>query len=141
MVELLPGQHGKRQEAKIVSILSHELKRIVGTFDKAGKFGFVIPDNEKLPSDIFVPIERSKGAVTGHKVVVELTEYGDERHKPEGKVVEILGHVNDPGVDILSIVKGFDLPMEFPERVLNQGLRVAKEVSLKDREGDRKSVV
>ncbi len=135
MVELLPGQHGKRQEAKIVSILSHELKRIVGTFDKAGKFGFVIPDNEKLPSDIFVPIERSKGAVTGHKVVVELTEYGDERHKPEGKVVEILGHVNDPGVDILSIVKGFDLPMEFPERVLNQGLRVAKEVSLKDREG------
>lgn len=135
MVELLPGQHGKRQEAKIVSILSHELKRIVGTFDKAGKFGFVIPDNEKLPSDIFVPIERSKGAVTGHKVVVELTEYGDERHKPEGKVVENLGHVNDPGVDILSIVKGFDLPMEFPERVLNQGLRVAKEVSLKDREG------
>lgn len=135
MVELLPGQHGKRQEAKIVSILSHELKRIVGTFDKSGKFGFVIPDNEKLPSDIFVPIERSKGAVTGHKVVVELTEYGDERHKPEGKVVEILGHVNDPGVDILSIVKGFDLPMEFPERVLNQGLRVAKEVSLKDREG------
>ncbi len=107
----------------------------MGTFDKAGKFGFVIPDNEKLPSDIFVPIERSKGAVTGHKVVVELTEYGDERHKPEGKVVEILGHVNDPGVDILSIVKGFDLPMEFPERVLNQGLRVAKEVSLKDREG------
>lgn len=135
VVELLPGQHGKRQEAKIVSILSHELTRIVGTFDKAGKFGFVIPDNEKLPSDIFVPIERSKGAVTGHKVVVELTEYGDEKHKPEGKIVEILGHVNDPGVDILSIVKGFDLPMEFPERVLNQGQRVAKDVSLKDMEG------
>ena len=135
VVELLPGQHGKRQEAKIVAILSHELTRIVGTFDKAGKFGFVIPDNDKLPSDIFVPIERSKGAVTGHKVVVELTEYGDEKHKPEGKVVEILGHVNDPGVDILSIVKGFDLPMEFPEKVLNQGQRVAKDVSLKDMEG------
>lgn len=135
VVELLPGQHGKRQEAKIVAILSHELTQIVGTFDKAGKFGFVIPDNDKLPSDIFVPIERSKGAVTGHKVVVELTEYGDEKHKPEGKVVEILGHVNDPGVDILSIVKGFDLPMEFPEKVLNQGQRVAKDVSLKDMEG------
>lgn len=135
LVELLPEQHGKRKEAKVVSVLSRELTRIVGTFDKAGKFGFVIPDNEKLSSDIFVPIERSKGAVTGHKVVVELTEYGDEKHKPEGKVVEILGHVNDPGVDILSIVKGFDLPMEFPERVLNQAQRVAKDVSLKDMEG------
>ncbi|MDE6184244.1 MAG: ribonuclease R, partial [Lachnospiraceae bacterium] len=135
VVELLPGQHGKRQEAKIISILSRELTRVVGTFDKAGNFGFVIPDNEKLPSDIFVPIERSKGAVTGHKVVVELTEYGDEKHKPEGKIVEILGHVNDPGVDILSIVKGFDLPMEFPERILNQAQRVAKDVSLKDMEG------
>ena len=135
LVELLPGQHGKRPEAKVTAILSHELTRVVGTFDKAGRFGFVIPDNDKLPSDIFVPIERSKGAVTGHKVVVELTDYGDEKHKPEGKVVEILGHVNDPGVDILSIVKGFDLPMEFPEKVLNQAQRVAKEVSLKDMDG------
>lgn len=135
VVEPLKAQHGKRQEAKITAILSHELTRIVGTFDKAGKFGFVIPDNEKLPSDIFVPIERSKGAVTGHKVVVELTDYGDEKHKPEGKVVEILGHVNDPGVDILSIVKGFELPMEFPEKVLNQAVRVAKDVSCQDREG------
>lgn len=134
-VELLHGQHGKRQEARITGILSHELARVVGTFDKAGRFGFVIPDNDKLPSDIFVPLERSKGAVTGHKVVAELTDYGDERHKPEGKIVEILGHVNDPGVDILSIVKGFDLPMEFPERVLNQAERVAKDVSLKDMEG------
>lgn len=134
-VELLKAQHGKRQEAKVTAILSHELTRIVGTYDNAGNFGFVIPDNEKLSSDIFVPKERSKGAVTGHKVVVELTDYGDAKHKPEGKVVEILGHVNDPGVDILSIVKGFDLPEEFSERVLNQAQRVAKDVSEKDREG------
>lgn len=134
-VALLKEQRGKRQEAKITAILSHELTRIVGTFDKAGNFGFVIPDNDKGSTDIFVPIERSKGAVTGHKVVVELTGYGDERHKPEGKVVEILGHANDPGVDILSIVKGFDLPMEFPERVINQAGRAAKDVSLQDMEG------
>lgn len=134
-VELLREQRGKRQEARVVAVLSHEITRVVGTFDKTGKFGFVIPDNEKLSSDIFVPIERSKGAVTGHKVVAELTSYGDDRHKPEGKVIEILGHINDPGVDILSIVKGFDLPMEFPERVLNQASRVAKDVSDKDREG------
>lgn len=134
-VELLKEKRGKRQEAKVTAILSHGITRIVGTYDHAGNFGFVIPDDEKIGTDIFVPKERSKGAVTGHKVVVELVSYGDERHKPEGKVVEILGHANDPGVDILSIVKGFGLPEEFPERVLNQAARVAKEVSEKDREG------
>ena len=79
-----------------------------------------MPDNERFLQDIFVPAERSKGAVTGHKVVVELTSYGENGKKPEGKIVEILGHVTDPGVDILSIVKGYDLPTEFPEKVLNQ---------------------
>lgn len=64
----------------------------------------------KLPSDIFIPIEHSLGAVDGHKVVVKLTDYGEERKKPEGRVVEILGHVNDPGVDILSIVRNYELP-------------------------------
>ncbi|MDY5869223.1 MAG: ribonuclease R [Lachnospiraceae bacterium] len=134
-VELLKGKSGKRQEARITAVLSHGITSLVGTFDKAGNFGFVIPDNEKIASDIFVPKERSKGAVTGHKVVVELTDYGDRKHKPEGKIVEILGHVNDPGVDILSIIKGFDLPVDFPERVLNQAQRVAKDVSDADREG------
>lgn len=134
-VELLKEKRGKRQEAKVTAILSHGITRIVGTYDHAGNFGFVIPDDEKIGTDIFVPQERSKRAVTGHKVVVELVSYGDERHKPEGKVVEILGHANDPGVDIISIVKGFGLPEEFPERVLNQAARVAKDVSEKDREG------
>lgn len=134
-VELLKGQHGKRQEARVSAILSHGITRIVGTYDHAGNFGFVIPDDEKIGIDIFVPKERSKGAVTGHKVVVELLSYGDEKHKPEGKIVEILGHVYDPGVDILSVVKGFGLPEEFPEKVLNQAVRVAKDVSEKDREG------
>lgn len=134
-VELLNGQHGKRQEASVRAVLSHGITKVVGTYDHAGNFGFVIPDDEKIGMDIFVPGERSKGAVTGHKVVVELLSYGDERHKPEGKIVEILGHVNDPGVDILSIVKGFGLPEEFSERILNQAGRAAKKVSEKDIEG------
>ena len=134
-IEILKGQHGKRQEARITAILSHELTRIVGTYDNVGSFGFVLPDNEKLTSDIFVPKERSKGAVTGHKVVVELTDYGGDRHKPEGKVIEILGHVNDPGVDILSIIKGFALPEGFPEKVVNQAVRVAKDVTEADMAG------
>ncbi|MBQ2935523.1 MAG: ribonuclease R [Lachnospiraceae bacterium] len=136
-VELLKEQRGKRPEAKVVAILEHAVNRVVGTFEKSKNFGFVIPDNDKLSSDIFVPIERSKGAVNGHKVVVELTDYGDEKHKPEGKVIEIIGHINDPGVDIMSIVKGFELPTEFGEKVLNQAERMNKEVSESDREGRR----
>ena len=134
-VELLKDQRGKRKEARVTGILMHGIEQVVGTYDKCKSFGFVIPDNEKLNTDIFIPVERSKGAVTGHKVVAQITDYGDTKHKPEGKIIEILGHVNDPGVDILSIVKGFALPTEFPERVLNQAERVAKEVSEADRAG------
>ncbi|MCH5263991.1 MAG: ribonuclease R [Lachnospiraceae bacterium] len=134
-VALMPGQRGKRQEAAVIKILERGTKQIVGTYDNAGNFGFVVPDNGKIGTDIFVPKERSKGAVTGHKVVVELTSYGDERHRPEGIVTEILGHVNDPGVDIMSIVRGYGLPMEFGEKVMNQAGRVPEEVLESDKVG------
>lgn len=134
-VVLLPSTSGKRQEVEIVKILERGTTKIVGTFQKSKNFGFVIPDNGKVTTDIFIPIERSKGAVDGHKVVVELTSYGGKDKKPEGKVVEILGHINDPGVDIISIVKAYDLPMEFSEKVLKQAERVSGEVSDADREG------
>lgn len=136
-VELLKEQGGRRQEARIVKILSHGLTKVVGTYQKSKSFGFVIPDLEKISTDIYIPAEGSKGAVTGHKVVVELTDYGDDKHKPEGRITEILGHVNDPGVDILSIVKGYDLPVEFEEKLLNQAERVGKPVSEADMAGRR----
>lgn len=132
---LKPVSGGKRREGKIIRILSRGTTRVVGYFEKNKKFGFVRPDDARFLKDIFVPLERSKGAVTGHKVVVELTEYGSEKKKPEGKVIEILGHVNDPGTDILSIVKGYDLPVTFSEKVLNQAERVAKDVSEADCQG------
>lgn len=136
-VELLPGKRGKRQEAVVRKILEHGTKQIVGTYEQSSSFGFVVPDNGKLSSDIFIPKERSKGAVDGHKVVVELTSYGDDKHKPEGKIVEILGHMNDPGVDIMSIIRGYDLPVAFGEKVLNQAERIPEEVSEADMAGRR----
>ena len=137
-VVLLPGQRGKRQEAEIVKIIARGTKQVVGTFDKSKKnYGFVVPDNGKLADDIFVPVERSKGAVSGHKVVCEITDYGSKNRKPEGKIVEIIGHVNDPGVDIMSIVKGYELPVEFSEKIMNQAERVANEVSEADMLGRR----
>lgn len=134
-VVITKAPEGKRREGKIVRILSHGTVKLVGYFQENKNFGFVIPDNDRFVKDIFVPLERSKGAVTGHKVVVELTSYGKDGKKPEGKVVEIIGHVNDPGTDIMSIVKGYDLPVEFPEKVLNQAERVAKDVTSADMAG------
>ncbi len=134
-VVITKAPEGKRREGKIVRILSHGTVKLVGYFQKNKNFGFVIPDNDRFVKDIFVPLERSKGAVTGHKVVVELTSYGKDGKKPEGKVVEIIGHVNDPGTDIMSSVKGYDLPVEFPEKVLNQAERVAKDVTSADMAG------
>ena len=128
-----PG--GKRKEGKIVRIVSHQVKKIVGLYEKSKSFGFVRPDNQRYLKDIYIPAGKEMGAMTGHKVVVELTSYGQEHAKPEGKIVEIIGHVNDPGADILSIVKDYDLPTEFPEKVLNQAVRVGKEVSEADRAG------
>lgn len=134
-IAFLPGRRGQRREAEVVRILERGTKQLVGTYEQSQNFGFVIPDNGKIGTDIFVPKERSKGAVTGHKVVVELTSYGDESHKPEGRVVEILGHINDPGVDIMSIVRGYELPLEFGEKVLNQAGRTPDTVSEADMAG------
>lgn len=122
----------RRTEGKIVQILSHGTTKVVGLYEKCKSYGFVRPDNQRIVNDIYIPEGKEKGAMTGHKVVVELTSYGNEHLKPEGFVTEIIGHINDPGTDILSIVKGFNLPMEFPERVMNQAERVGKEVSEAD---------
>lgn len=137
-VALLSGKNGRRQEAQVVEIIARGMKQIVGIFDKSNKnFGFVIPDNTKISEDVFVPSERSKGAVSGHKVVCEITDYGKNNRKPEGKITEILGHVNDPGVDIMSIVKGYELPVEFSEKIMRQVENVSNEVSEADTAGRR----
>ena len=128
---------GQRQEGKVIKILKRGMSRIVGYYQKNKSFGFVLPDNQKFLQDVFVPEEKSKGAVAGHKVVVKLTSYGGVGRKPEGEVEEILGHVNDPGTDVLSIAMSYGLPIEFPEKVMNQAERVAKPVSEADRFGRR----
>lgn len=126
---------GKRREGKVVKILSHGTTKVIGLYERGKNFGFVRPDNQRVLNDIYIPSGKEKGAMTGHKVVVEMISYGGENMKPEGKVIEIIGHINDPGTDIMSIVKGYDLPIEFPERVMNQAERVAKDVSEADMAG------
>lgn len=133
--KVFPERTGNRREGKIVKILTRAITQVVGRYHKGRSYGFVIPDNQKLTQDVFIPAGCDMGAVDGHKVVAELTEYGGRDRKPEGRVIEILGHINDPGVDIMSIVRGYDLPMEFSEKALRQAERVANPVSEADRAG------
>lgn len=129
MISIVNGQQtGRRREGAVINIIERGSNEIIGTFEKSKNFGFVLPDNQKFGKDIFIPKEHTKGAVTGHKVVVKLTNYGDATSNPEGKVVEILGHVNDPGVDIMSVVRAYDLPVEFPEDVKRILDRVPEEI-------------
>ncbi len=119
---------GRRSEGAVIRVLEHANREVVGYYQKNKSFGFVIPDNQKLARDIFIPQGCDMGAVTGHKVVAEITDYGDVRRKPEGRVREILGHANDPGTDILSLVRAYGLPEEFPEEVMDQVREMPDEV-------------
>ena len=129
------GRDGRRREGEVVKVLTHSNEDVVGTFQKGKGFGFVVPDNVKISKDIFIPAEKTKGAVNGHKVVVHITDYGSKNKKPEGVITEIIGHINDPGTDIMSIIRGFNLPMEFPDEVMKQVESIPDEVDSKDYAG------
>lgn len=128
-------QEGRRCEGKVIGILEHQITSVVGTYQKGKTYGFVVPDNGKIAYDIFVPQEKSMGAMNGHKVVVQIKNYGSHGKNPEGQVTEIIGHINDPGTDIMSIVRAYDLPVEFPEDVMNYLKSVPDEVDEKDKAG------
>lgn len=133
-VESKPG-NGKRAEGSVIRVLEHANEQVIGFYQKNKNFGFVIPDNQKISKDIFIPQGKDMGAVTGHKVVVKVTDFGGPEHKPEGVVTEIIGHVNDPGTDILSIVRAYGLPEEFPDSVMKQVEKVPDQIEGKDMQG------
>lgn len=130
------AEKGKKADGVIVRILERGQQRIVGTFEAGSKgYGFVVADDKKIAKDIFISRENTKGAVTGHKVVVEITDYGEDRRNLEGKVIEILGHINDPGVDILSVIRRYELAVEFPEEVYAEIEHLGTEVAEADKKG------
>ena len=135
VVVTLPQKGDRRAEGKIIEIVDHEVKTLVGTYQKNKNFGFVVPDNQKISCDIFVSKEHEQGAVTGSKVVVKITDYGTHTKNPEGRITEVIGHIDDPGTDIMSIVKAYDLPEEFPDGVKKQLKSIPDEVDEKDKAG------
>ncbi len=118
----------KRAEGAVLRILEHANREVIGYFQKNKNFGFVIPDNPKISRDIFISKEKDMGAVTGHKVVAEIEDFGGPGKNPEGKITEILGHAGDPGTDILSIVRAYGLPEVFPEEVMREAGAAPEEV-------------
>ena len=134
-IAVLSTTSGKRKEGAVLKVIERGMKHVVCTYEASENFGFAVPDNTRFGSDIFIPKGKSMGAVAGHKVVVEVTSYGKKDKKPEGRVVEIIGHINDPGTDILSIVKAYDMPVEFSEKIMHQVENVSKEVTDADMAG------
>lgn len=119
----------RRAEGEIVKILERSVHHIVGTFEPSKGFGFVIPDDKRLSDDIFISKGNTLGAVAGHKVVVKIIKNSTDNTKAEGKITEILGHINDPGVDIVSIIRQFELPMDFGEKVYEFIENIPEEVT------------
>src|SRR5690625_1539259 len=127
----------QRSEGAVIRILERGLREIVGTYEDNGAFGFVIPDDKRIVHDIFIPKGASEGAISGHKVIVKLTKYPEGRMSAEGEVVKILGHKNDPGIDIISIIHKHGIAIDFPDEVLNEAANIPEIVGEDEMEGRR----
>ena len=104
---------GRKREGKVIRILKRANELVVGTYENSRNFGFVIPDEKRLGHDIFIPKDETGGAGNGDKVVVKITRWPGPRRSPEGKIIEVLGHKEEPGTDVLSIVRKYRLHMHW----------------------------
>lgn len=129
--------HGKKPEGEILRIIVHANNKVVGVFHQTGDFAFVTPDDKRIGQDVYVMRKHFNGAKDGQKVVVEITEWPQEHRKAEGKISEILGNIGDVGLEILSIIKQNDLPLVFPDDVLEASRKVPKTIKKSELAGRR----
>lgn len=132
LVRVSPATGGARREGAVVRILERGTAQVVGTYTESKHFGFVIPDDKKIADDIFIPKNASMGAVEGHKVIAKIITYPENRKNAEGEIIQILGHKNDPGVDILSVIYKHGLPLAFPDEVMDQANNVPETIDEND---------
>lgn len=133
LIEILEEENKvKSAEAKVVKILKHEKDTIVGIFQNNRNFGFVVPDDRNFGTDIFIAKKDMGKARNNHKVLVKITKYPKNGKKAEGKIIEILGNVNEAGVDMLSLIKEYNLPSTFPEPVVQEAKAFENKVDKKD---------
>ena len=122
----------KKAEGKIIKIIKHEKETVVGTFQKNKNFGFVVPDDKNLGTDIFISKKNFDKAKNGQKVVVQITKYPQKGKNAEGKIIEVLGNPDQAGVDMLSLIKEYNLPFTFPEQVVEEARKYGDKIDLKD---------
>ncbi|GLC29029.1 ribonuclease R [Clostridium omnivorum] len=120
--------NGKRREGEILRIIERGNKTVIGTYEDSRNFGFVVPDDKRIYQDIFIPKAERNGAKTGQIVIVEITEWPDKRRNPEGRITEILGNKGEKGIDILTIIKKYALPEEFPEKVESYANNIPEDI-------------
>ncbi len=137
-------EENRKEEGKIVKIIRHEKDTVVGTFQKSRNFGFVVPDDKNFGTDIFISKSNWGKARNNHKVLVKILEYPKKGKNAEGKIVEVLGGVNEAGVDMLSLIKQYELPYKFPEEVVAEakafGTKIDK-ADLPNRKDLRKDII
>jgi len=127
----------QRAEGAVIRVIERANNKIVGTFEKVSEFGMVVADERRILNEIFIPEEFTLGAVTGHKVIVEITKYPERGRSAQGAVIQILGHKNDPGVDILSIIYKHGIQIDFAEETLEEVANIPDVVHDADLEGRR----
>ena len=133
LIEILEEENKiKRAEGRIIKILKHEKDTVVGTFQYNKNFGFVIPDDKNFGTDIFISKKNFGKARNNHKVLVKIIKYPEKNKKAEGKIIEVLGNVNEAGVDMLSIIKEHNLPAKFPELVVEEAKKFGDKIDEKD---------
>ena len=118
-IKIIAEKEGdKKQEGKIVKIVRHEKDTVVGTFQKSRNFAFVVPDDKNFGTDIFISKTNWGKARDKKKVLVQILKYPEKGKNAEGKVIEVLGGINEAGVDMLSLIKQYELPYKFPDEVV-----------------------
>lgn len=121
--------NGKKCEGEVVKIIERGNDKVIGTYEDSANFGFVVADEKRIVQDIFISKENRSGAKTGDIVIVQITNWPEKKRNPEGKIVEILGKKGDQGLDILTIIKKFQLPEEFSDKVESYAAEIPYEIS------------
>ena len=125
-------EENRKEEGKIIKIIRHEKDTVVGTFQKSRNFGFVVPDDKNFGTDIFISKSNWGKARNNHKVLVKILEYPKKGKNAEGKIVEVLGGLNEAGVDMLSLIKQYELPYKFPEEVVAEAKAFGTQIDKAD---------
>ncbi|HEX6589038.1 MAG TPA: ribonuclease R [Longimicrobiales bacterium] len=129
-------RRGERAQGTVIKVLERARSRVVGEYHTERNFGFVEPDDQKLKRDVFIPPDAEMGAQDGDLVVVEIESWGDDRHGPAGRVVEVLGPRDRPGVDVLAILHDHELPASFPPDVQAAAVAINRQgIRAKDLQG------